>query len=119
MFLKCFVLLQAFIQDYEKHSLMFEKLFSEAFQISNQSDVVSQVEDLQVKLNEIQSGTEDITKNIEEIHTAFLKLDNTANKFQNVIQKYESKLNIMPKVNTVDLSILKHELATSKVGYFL
>ena len=109
---------QAFIQDYEKQSLMFEKLFNEAHQVSNQSDVVNQVEDLQGKLNDVQIGTEDITKQIEESHTAFLTLDNTTNKFQNVIQKYESKLRVVPMVNTVDISILKHELATTKVGYF-
>lgn len=98
---------------------MFETLCTEGLRVTNQPEVLQQIDQLQQQLNEIQNATERQTSEIEERQLAFVTLSKSIEKFQTIIHKYESKLYVTPVINTVDLQILNHELALSKVSCLL
>ncbi|KAK3089398.1 hypothetical protein FSP39_003323 [Pinctada imbricata] len=105
---------QAFLNECEENFPVFEKLNTEAGYLMEQPNMASDMEALQKRWNDIIGCSEERSHKVDKALGAWSAFDNELNNFDEVLEKFQKKLEEEPNMATTDVQVLEHELALSK-----
>ena len=81
----------------------------------DQPNMAKDMEALQKRWNDIISNSEERSHKVNKMHGAWSTYDQELSNFDEVLDKFQKRLDQEPNFSSTDVQVLEHELALAKV----